>query len=160
MKAMMLREESNVKIDEYIANLQKGNVKVFQLADSLLQQYYYEDENFLGYDNGSNQLQIEPNVLFTKFSFVPQYSQMTLNKALERQHNLETFQFLMSVPFVNQNVKAIRKGLEIILRSMPDSWEKNIEIILPKEEEMQATMQQLQMAQQQEQLQNQNKGRM
>jgi hypothetical protein len=43
---------------------------------------------------------------------------------------------------------------------MPDSWEKNIEIILPKEEEMQATMQQLQMAQQQEQLQNQNKGRM
>jgi hypothetical protein len=85
---------------------------------------------------------------------------MTLNKALERQHNLETFQFLMSVPFVNQNVKAIRKGLEIILRSMPDSWEKNIEIILPKEEEMQATMQQLQMAQQQEQLQNQNKGRM
>ena len=160
MKAMMLREESNVKIDEYIANLQKGNVKVFQLADSLLQQYYYEDENFLGYDNGSNQLQIDPNVLFTKFSFVPQYSQMTLNKALERQHNLETFQFLMSVPFVNQNVKAIRKGLEIILRSMPDSWEKNIEIILPKEEEMQATMQQLQMAQQQEQLQNQNKGRM
>lgn len=144
-KTMMLLQEANLKIDDYINTLQKSNIRIFYMADSMLQQYYYEDENFTGYLKDKEIKRVDPNVLFSKFSFVPQYSQMTLNKALEQQYNKEMFQWLMGVPGFAQNPNIVRKGAEIVVRSMNDSWNNAIDEILPSVQEIQVVQQQQQM---------------
>jgi hypothetical protein len=142
-KTMMLLQEANLKIDDYINTLQKSNIRIFYMSDSLLQQYYYEDENFTGYLTDKEIKRIDTKVLFTKFSFIPQYSQTTLNKALEQQYNKEMFSWLMGIPGFAQNPKIVRKGAEIVVRSMNDSWNNAIDEILPTVEEISGTQQQM-----------------
>lgn len=135
-KAYMLLQEANIRINAYITNLDKANKQLF--AQMKLLYYQYFDKRISYFEPGQNPQFISRSDIALNFEFVPTLSDITINQALEREENLMAGKFLLAMPMVNQNPMAVRKIIEIILKSSGRDWEKYTDVLLPPEEEAKA----------------------
>ena len=135
-KAFMLLQESNLRILAYIHKIDASNVKLFQQIDSLYYQYYNES---VKYFKKSDDVEYEGTItrkeLGVPVDWYPQLSDITINKALEKEENFKMAAFLQSQPMVMKLPSAQRKILEIILRAQGGVWEKSIKSFLPDNKE-------------------------
>ncbi len=129
-KAMMLLQESNLRIEEYINNLHDSNVQLFVIFDKLFKQYYDNETYRIG------DIEINPEIIYSEVEFLPQMSSMTMNKALERENNMEMLKFVSGIPMVWNDLNKQRLCLEIVFRSMNDQWGTNADKLLPSKEEI------------------------
>lgn len=136
-KAYMLLQESNLRILSYIRKIDASNTILFDQIDKLYYQYYNES---IKYFKKSDEAEYEGNgitrkELGTPVNWIPQLSDITINKALEKEENFKMAAFLQSQPMVAKMPKAQRKIIEIILRAQGNVWEKSIKDFLPDSKE-------------------------
>ena len=145
-KAYMLLKESNLRINDCIKQLHKSNKKLFELVDSLLWQYSIQDE--MGYyfkkDGQEVSEKMSRSILGIKVQYIPQLSDITISKEVEKEENIKFATFLMGHPLIGTNPKAQREILEILIRNQGDVWEKNINNLIPSQEMLEQALAQTQ----------------
>jgi len=136
-KAYMLLQESNLRINSYIRKIDQTNIKLFEAIDSLYFQFYNDSVKYYeeSTDSGYISKEISRKELGTPVNWIPQLSDITINKALEKEENFKMAAFLLSQQMVVRLPKAQRRIIEIVLRSQGGEWEKAIEDLIPDAKE-------------------------
>jgi hypothetical protein len=136
-KAYMLLQEANIRINAYIRKIDLSNQKTWFQLDRLYYQNFDEEDNYFGdpKEEGDGFDSITRKELNIPVQYIPQLSDISINKALEREENTKTGLMLLQFPTITQNPEATRKVLEIILRSAGGEWDKQIDVLLPSEKE-------------------------
>ena len=138
-KALMLLQEANLRLSEYITNLHHSNMKTVYLVDMLYQQYrkgeveYYQKEIRKDNEVKLEDVEISDKILLGNYRYIPHLSRITINKELERERNMQVLAMIKADPLIWSNPEAQRLAWEILLRSIGDEWEKNIDVFLPKQ---------------------------
>lgn len=136
-KAYMLLKESNLRVSDSIKNLHRANKEIYEQVDSLI--YQYIEDNEVPYLSTSGEKieteNITKKILGIKVQYIPQLSDIVVNKELQKEQNMTFSIFLMKNPIIQQLPGAIRTILEILIRGQGGIWEKNINKLLPPEEE-------------------------
>lgn len=132
-KAYMLLQESNLRINAYIKKIDQSNVRVWEQLDELYYQYFINEKKY--YRSGDKAEYttdiISRKDLGTPVVWIPQLSDISINKALEKEENMKMGMYLQAQPMVSKMPNAQRKILEIQLRSAGGVWEKEIATLLP-----------------------------
>ena len=136
-KAYMLLQEANIRINAYIRKIDLANQKTWFQLDRLYYQNFDEEDNYFGdpKESGDGFESITRKELNIPVQYIPQLSDISINKALEREENTKTGLMLLQFPTITQNPEATRKVLEIMLRSAGGEWDKQIDVLLPSEKE-------------------------
>ena len=124
-----------MKIEAYINCLHDSNIKLFYIFDSLNKQYFDNETTSIRVDNVT--FDIEPAIIHAKCQFIPQMSSLTMNKALEREYNMQMLQFVMNIPLIWNDIKNQKLCLDIVFRGMNDAWGNNSDKLLPSDADMQ-----------------------
>lgn len=136
-KAYMLLQEANIRINAYIRKIDLSNQKTWFQLDRLYYQFFDEDDKYYGdVQEGIGGEEFESEAitrkeLNTPVQYIPQLSDISINKALEREENTKTGLMLLQMPMIANNPEALRKILEIMLRSAGGEWDKQINVLLP-----------------------------
>jgi hypothetical protein len=137
-KAYMLLQESNLRINEYIKQLGYTNARLFDQLDKLYYQYFLNDKKYIDMKAEEKEYKSEDishKELGIPVTWVPQLSDISTNKALEKEENFKIGTFLLSQPMIAKMPNAMKAIYEIMLRSAGGEWEKQIETLLPGSDE-------------------------
>jgi hypothetical protein len=137
-KAYMLLQESNLRINEYIKQIGYANSRLFDQIDKLYYQYYINDKKYIETKSDEKEYSSEDithKELGIPVNWVPQLSDISTNKALEKEENMKIGTFLLSQPMIAKLPNAMKAIYEIMLRSAGGEWEKQIDVLLPSSDE-------------------------
>lgn len=130
-KAYMLLKESNLRLNKMIRQLHKGNQQLFMMCDKLIYQYTKRDNLLFMVTKGENieTVPISKKLLGMKVNYIPQLSDITVNKELQKEQDMRFGQYLM--PLLAAVPTAQRTILEIQIRNQGGAWEKEMDKLLP-----------------------------
>jgi len=136
-KAYMLLKESNLRINDSIKQLHKGNKNVFEQLEKLVYQHMRGNKLSFNVMVGEN-IETQPitkKTIGLKVRYVPQMADITENKEFQKEQDLKFGQYLMQIPLVQSVPTALRTILEIQVRNQGGQWERSLDKILGKENE-------------------------
>lgn len=137
-KAYMLLQESNLRINEYIKQIGYANSRLFSQIDKLYYQYFINDKKYIETKSDDKEYvseDITHQELGIPVTWVPQLSDISTNKALEKEENFKIGTFMLSQPMIAKLPNAMKTIYEIMLRSAGGEWEKQIDTLLPNPDE-------------------------
>lgn len=144
-KALMLLQESNMQIQEFIDNLHSSNTESVFIISELFKQYKKDSNEFYPKENRNKEtkqismedIEIPSNIVLQDYRIIPHLSKITINKELEKERNFETLTVIMKLPMW-QDPNVQRTAIEIWLRSVGEEWEKNIDVFFPEQPQLPA----------------------
>jgi hypothetical protein len=137
-KAYMLLQESNLRINEYIEQIGYANSRLFDQIDSMYYQHFREDMKYIESKSDEKEYKSEDithKELGIPVNWIPQLSDISTNKALEKEENFKIGSFLLQQPMIAKMPNAMKAIYEIMLRSSGGEWEKQIDTLLPNADE-------------------------
>lgn len=128
-KAYMLLKESNLRVNEAIKQLHNSNKNLFFKIDKLLYQYIAGEKLTYGFTGTEKYepLEISKSVMGIRVQYIPQLSDITVNKELEAQEDMRFAVFLLAQPPIQQNPIAYKAIIELLVRNKGGQWEKSMD---------------------------------
>lgn len=132
-KAYMLLKESNLRLNKMIKQLHKSNKQLIMMIDKLIYQHTKRDKLPIVVMKGES-IEMNPiskKILGMKVNYIPQLSDITANKELQKEQDMKFGDYLM--PKLQNVPAAQREILQIQIRNMGGAWEKAMDKLLPPE---------------------------